>query len=460
VFPRIQRLIDSNYANSCFASKEIPENLVGVFLPAFSFKSIDGKQNLPHVRPMKKESIIQVPKGQMFRMPDPTGLGHDKIFAMVPVRSLPFDMPKEINPRPQDTDSKVAKDIAGGLNERSNVFHLLNRGITILAKEVDMRNNSLRIDFGNGDNFGVIDGGHTYEVIRENVQPLLEQPDGKSPLLDAYVQLEILTNIKHGLTVELAQARNTSAQVKTESLANLEGSFNWLKEIFDKTPFGPKIAYRENEDKREKPLDIREIIGFATMFHPVFEDSDTPPLVSYASKGKCLTMFTTEAYQDGYQKLRAILPDILRFYDYTQLKFAELYEQIGGFGGMEDEGHKGRVKLGKVTEVKHIKSGYPLHYLDQTAFFRFPDGWLYPVVAAHRALVTYKYNYKWKVDPFRFFDKYGKKLVQMTLEASKTLGRNPNAVGKSKAHWGQMHDKVITQFTKLSGVDTDKEIQI
>jgi hypothetical protein len=29
----------------------------------------------------------------------------------------------------------------------------------------------------------------------------------------------------------------------------------------------------------------------------------------------------------------------------------------------------------------------------------------------------------------------------MTLEAGKQLGRNPNAIGKNKAHWNQLYDR-------------------
>ncbi len=156
-------------------------------------------------------------------------------------------------------------------------------------------------------------------------------------------------------------------------------------------------------------------------------------------------MFTLDEKQPGYISVYPILKDILKLYDHIHLNFAKFYEEIGGFSGLhENDATKRRgVKLGKVVEVKQYTEGFELYYLGTKAQYRFPDGWLYPVLASFRALVDYKpKNTTWKTDPYEFFDKHGKKLVALTLEAGKQLGRNPNAIGKNKAHWTQLHDRV------------------
>lgn len=407
---------------------------------------------------MKKAITIPVTKSRYGTIEDPFGKFRSS-FALVNVGDLPTDLPLDVNPRNQNTRSRVALDINATLQEEPEKFHLFNRGITINASEAsyDAKRELLTLLFPN-DHYGIIDGGHTYAVICENKQGT-EQPKN---LAEAFVRLEVLTGIRQTpLIVDLARARNTSAQVKDESLANLEGAFDWIKEALKDQPYALKIAYRENEDPDIKPIDIREIIALLTMYHPNFQESEQPPVLSYGSKGRCLDMFgdPNETIQHGYKNLRHILPDILCLFDYIHLRFEALYKKLGGYSGITGE-QRSSVKLGKVTEVKHIRDGFPLYYLGQSAEFRFPSGWVYPVLASLRGLVRYKGVYSWRCDPKAYFDKYGLKLVELTLEASRQLGRNPNAVGKSKNHWIQLHDKVINTVLRLTQGDEDKDIVI
>ncbi|HTB63412.1 MAG TPA: AIPR family protein [Opitutales bacterium] len=402
------------------------------------------------------------------KLADPQNDGHDAYYAYVSVKHLPADLPLDVNPRNQDTESRVARQIESGLIEEWSIFHLLNRGMTISALEVeyDNKTQTLTLGFPDGaEGYGVIDGGHTYAVIRKNLSSTF--PGGDKPdFIEAYVRLEILVNIDSGLIVDLARARNTSAQVRDESLANLEGKFDWIKEALAKTTFHDRIAYRENEDL---PLDVREVIALMTLFHPNFVKGDNPPIVAYSSKQRCLNMFKDEAMQEGYKRLRPILVDILRLYDFAQLNFAPLYKETGGISSIGSENgssdaansEKKKPKLGRLSEVKQVKAGFPLYYYGETAYYRFPDGWLYPVVGAHRAIASYKgANVGWKVDPIKFFERYGKSLVGITLEASKALGRNPNAVGKSKNHWIQLYGQVQGNFTELLGIDLERKVEL
>jgi hypothetical protein len=272
--------------------------------------------------------------------------------------------------------------------------------------------------------------------------------------------MEVIKGVKNDLVVDIARSRNTSAQVHNESLANLEGSFDWLKDVLAKTKYGEQIAYRENEDDTKFPLDVREIVAILTLFHPNFQDFDRPPIMGYTSRGRCLEMFRNE--QEGYQALKPIIPDVLKLYDYIHLKFADLYKEIGGFASIDDEKPKTvrGTKLAKVTGVKAIKEGFPLYYLGEKGSYRFPDGWLFPVLAAMRGIVSYRTNCKWKANPFKFFDTMGKQMVSMTLETSKSLGRNPNAVGKSKAHWIALYERVMNAYMKMLNVDTEQEVKL
>jgi hypothetical protein len=407
---------------------------------------------------------LPVSKDQIRHIKDPNE-EYECSYALVKVNDLPDNLPLDINPRNQNTQSRVSRNIAATLEDEPEKFSLFNRGITILCHKAqfDNRSNELTLEFSS-EKHGVIDGGHTYTIAKE----------AKEKAEEAYVRLEILTGIKSsGLIAELARARNTSAQVKDESLANLQGKFEWIKEALADERFVSKIAWRENEDSDEMPIGVREIIGFLTMFHPQFEESDEAPLISYSSKGRCMELFISEdkAVQMGYKRLAKVLPDILKLYDWVHVEFERHYRAIGGFSGLAGKG--GEVKLGKVVEVKHYKDGYPLYFLEpdekltpeglpaiRTVEFKFPDGWLYPVVASLRACARYRGEVQpvgWKSDPFKYFTDHGKALVETVLKTSRELGRNPNAVGKNQGLWVHLHDKVITKLYRLSGVDIDKE---
>lgn len=444
---------------------------------------------LPITKPKDrmKTKPVKIPVGreQISFLADPRNQGHDTLYALVKVRDLPMDLPLDVNPRAQNTASRVARQIATGLVDDSDIFHILNRGLTVTAYDADYdpKKELLTLQLASGF-YGVLDGGHTYAVIRENAEPYLnpekalpaepppakaegetnnieEKADVPPEFLDAFVRMEIIKGIKSDLVVDLARSRNTSAQVRDESLANLEGSFDWLKEVLAKTKFGELVAYKENEDDAKFPIDIREIIALLTLFHPNFQDFDHPPIMGYTSKGRCLDMFRDDA--KGYESLKPIIGDILKLYDYVHLKFADLYKEIGGFSAIGEDikprTQRG-VKLAKVTGVKAIKEGFPLYYLDEKAFYRFPDGWLFPVIAAMRGIASYRQTVKWKADPFKFFDKVGKNLVSMTLETSLALGRNPNAVGKSRAHWIQLYERVTNAYLKMLNVDVEQEVKL
>ena len=93
---------------------------------------------------------------------------------------------------------------------------------------------------------GNIDGGHTLRAVF--------QAKNKNSLSDdRYVFFEIFTGIES--PVELAAARNTSVQVDLKSIAELEKSFDVIKEAFDNVPFKDRIAYKMNEHYNEKMYD-------------------------------------------------------------------------------------------------------------------------------------------------------------------------------------------------------------
>src|SRR2546425_692258 len=118
------------------------------------------------------------------------------VHALVQVENLPADIPLEPDPRVPKVKGPITKRITGSLNSNDGRFHLLNRGITISAKEVefDNRQGILKLSIPEGDAYGIIDGGHTYKAITSAVaaQNDVAGEDGEGAHSDQYVHLEIL----------------------------------------------------------------------------------------------------------------------------------------------------------------------------------------------------------------------------------------------------------------------------
>lgn len=423
-----------------------------------------------------KTFSIPVEKNRISILKDPTGHSHNTIHAYVRMADLPLDLPMDVNPRAQNTESRVSRQIQNGLRNHANEFHLLNRGLTITAHgaDYDAKKQELSLQLSKGL-YGLVDGGHTYSVIRENLaeaaeaakdalKPKEDNGEKTEPVLTpefvdkGFVHVEVMLGVRDDLLVDVARSRNTSAQVKDESLANLEGSFDWLKDVLDKTSFGSEVSYRENEDWEKFPIDVREIVALMTLFHPNFQDSEKPPILAYTSKGRCLSMFREAP--EHYKTLSKIVPDILKLYDHVHLKFAEHFRTLGGLVAIEKNERQMENKL-NASGIRWAKNGFPLLYARENATLLFPDGWLFPALSSLRALVSYKEGgAKWKGNPYHFFDKNARAVVSMTLDTSKALGRNPNAVGKHKPHWMQLHGHALNQYLRLLKVDIDREVNV
>ena len=385
------------------------------------------------------ERTFTFPVASLRRIPDPIDpKTRDTYIVVCKTNAVPPDLPLDPDPREQNLKTKVAKAIEEGLTkDLDQKFHLLNRGITISAKEVRFNNakNKVSIIMDDGsEEHGIVDGGHTFKIITRHRE---------DPKINQYVKLEIMTAIEDNIS-EIARARNTSVQVQEKSLANLQGHFDWIKDILRKQPFKNQIAYVEFEPG---DVDIRDIIGLLTLFNLDLypDDRSTHPIEAYSSKAKCVTKYLEN--METYKKLDTVLLDILELYDYIQLKLPEIHKATRGLSGESSRG-----AYGKLMEIggKRKKSKM-LYFLGKDVDYDTPEGWVYPILGGLRFLLREQNGkFQWKVtDPKRFFDQFGPQLLEITIETSKNLGRKPNAVGKSRSHWGQLYDKVKVSYMEL-----------
>lgn len=382
------------------------------------------------------------------------------IHAFVKVSDLPNgDIPDKINPRSHEKlrmTSRIPEAIEESIQEDPELFHLLNRGCLILAKKAwyDNQSKTLHFIIESDDEYGMVDGATTDRVLQELKKQVsnadftkLTQDEIPDCFKASYIHLEIIAgDLDRDLRVKLADARNTSEQVKEFSLEDLRDNFSWLKEVLESSELRGRVRYRENE---QQPVDVRTVLALLTLFHPLWQKKGTEPVVAYTGKGAVLELYTNDKEPEwiaGYKKLAPVVVDILKLYEYLHSKFQEQYMKAYGEHS----------KLGKRKEVRFIESPkkpkeLPLTHLKTR--YVLPDGWLYPLLASFRILLEWpnsgKGSVKWLVDPVEFFDEYGSKSVEAIIETSSALGSNPNSVGKNRQLWENLREKVENQLYRL-----------
>lgn len=346
------------------------------------------------------------------------------------VDNLPEDIPiKNTNPREQNFQTSVARDIKKSFLEDKN-FWLLNRGILFSVGEVSYDNSSkeMTIVISDEDRHGNVDGGHTYQIINENKELLKE----RNFLSKQFVKLEIVTDVEDFFD-DLAGARNTSNQVDLKSLSELKGHFQLIKDALKNEPFLDNIAFKQYE--QGKKIDAREVIALISMFNKDVFDEKSQPTITYSGKEVVTRRYVKDvsnSQNNSYLKMKKIIPDIFKLYDHLE-------ENIGKFYIANKEGKK----YGGLKAVKK-GDGITTLYYQKPMEYESPKGFLYPILASLRALVGFddQENAYWKYHPFECLNDLGNELVNKTIERSKSLGGNPQSVGKDTGHWSTLYSVV------------------
>lgn len=377
------------------------------------------------------------------RIPDPTLRNAERHILFVRAENVPDDLPKDPNPRAQKIDRGIYREVGAHLlNEDGtpNTFHLKNKGITLIADKVERKSDAEQVyNVTFGDGHGIVDGGHTYEIIRTN-RTMIEElnvGDGEGPEIEQFVKFEIVTGLPEDLVPEIARGLNTAVQVQEMSLADLRDEFEWLKDTIDGEPYADKIAFRENE---QRLYDARDVVVLLDLFNI----NDFPntggdyPVRAFSSKAAVLSAYLDDRRRNSgqkYEKLQPILRDILALHDIISLEARELHNKAGGKGG----------KLAFVEGRERGKFAFP--FIGKEGAYRLRRGALFPILGAFRWMIVEGPDGKaqW-IGGFdsvlKLWRELGGELMKATQATSDELGRNPNAVGKSRNHWANLHSTV------------------
>lgn len=362
----------------------------------------------------------------------------DSYVMVVDVKNIPTDIPKETNPREQKLTTAVARSIEYSLmRPAEDNFLLLNRGLLVSARDVDYdsKSQTVSLTFVDPKVHGNIDGGHTYEIIKKNMDNLNHN--------EQFVKLEVVTGIEDFFQ-DLARARNTSTQVKDKSIAELEQKFDIIKKALPNEVLD-RVSFKENE---EGNIDIVDLLATLNLFDLEKYPRDqfiNFPIVSYSGKAQCIKYYLDyyknhrETARNPYVKMSKIMADILKLYDYIEKNMRIYYK--------ETVGKKYGAVKGIVNRASHST------FFEEEIDYITPKSFVFPILASLRCLVKedkFTHEYRWERDPFEFLDFNGGALVDILIASHRELGNNPNSTGKSKNLW---HTLFLTSTMKKTSVN-------
>ena len=378
------------------------------------------------------------------RFPDPvfnkTHNSEKHIFLMK-CQDLPLNIGNDPNARTPNTNKSIYKKIKESLlaDDSSNsmengFFHLKNKGITIVAESVEQKGDNIYEVKMLENHHGILDGGHTYKLITDNVDEISE---------NQYVQVEIRTGIPHDWITSMAEGLNTSIQVSQESLFNLEGQFEWLKSILKSNKLiNESIAWQENDDGY---IHARELLCILTLFNvAIFPNKENKhPIAAYNTPNQILNLY--QQNKKSYEAMSDIVLNILYLYDHIRASARDIWNE-----GKRVSGKKGSAKSLEIIETRK-RGNYSFPFsADKETNFRLHKPATYPILSAFRRFVKrseIKDNFKicWDTDFENikaFWHKHGYDLLQSVYDTSQGLNYQLLSVGKNNNLWTTLHSQV------------------
>jgi len=365
-------------------------------------------------------------------------------FAVVDITQLP-DLSgwRKINVRDPKMRGSVPTAIRDGLANNPDLFLYMNRGLVIAAEDVvfDNKTNQIHVTLSNPNLHGLLDGGHSYNIMMDSLADI----EPKS----VYVKIEILTGFDREEIRDVVDARNTSNQVKDESLMNLEGAFDPIKRALKHEDYASSIAYKEYEvdsDGNPLPIDIRHVISILYCFDKDHFGASNHPTAAYTSKASVLKHFASEGAKQSFEKIYPLSPELLTLYDYIYEKLPKKYSEARALTGEVSHGN-----FGNLTGVTSFSYKEELPFSGRASEYNIPKGFIYPILAAFRVfLIEQDGVLAWdpSIDPFELMDGELGKTLATTLSNYALDHKNPNKTGKDIKYWSACYSDADNFYLK------------
>ena len=144
---------------------------------------------------------LRVSPKDIKRLDDPHDDGRYSYECQLPVTEATKLILGTANPRKQDREKPLSRQILRTLQQEPESFHLRNRGIWVAAKraEYDNQKQILTLECPDDPNarYGVIDGGHTWAMIDEYLKWVAEQE--VKPKLTPFVMVHVRFGVEDAL---------------------------------------------------------------------------------------------------------------------------------------------------------------------------------------------------------------------------------------------------------------------
>lgn len=335
-----------------------------------------------------------------------------------------------INPRTQDINSSTYKKIINTLENDSDNFYKLNRGITLSANNVTFNNstNIVELSFEESEYHGCLDGAHTLRAIIASKNILDE---------NCYVTIEIFENLDLlDSIIDLCEARNTSTKVDEKSLENLRGTFVPIKNEIEKYSWSKNVYYFMNENKRDKQktIDILKVLSIYTIFNDEICSYDEQPIFSYNSKSKNLGKWVDLLNKNNKN------PDYLEnIYDIS-IKLYEAIEKSLDYDDIFKMFNSCMDKKEKNWINKQQKQIQLSTFNNKTIKFKIPEGIVLPILNGFKGLLSVDKNTNkltWKVEPLLFWEKNKNFIFKEILDKNDYI-QFPTEFGKNKLIWNSI----------------------
>ena len=354
--------------------------------------------------------------------------GHAPIQAILPIPTNDNvrDYLLEAEGKQRARPTQVHRAIVETLKERPSDFSVLNGGIVIVAREVEIDEKQKSIKLTNPS---IINGSQTQGVLRD----FLDSYEGNDPP-SIHVKFEIIVTDDDSLIAEISIARNFQNDVMAISIAGRRGQLNELEESLQKKL--PNLKLRKTETEIANGLgtgDEGEYVATEKLLQVIAAlvpvelsgTGDINKVYTYSRKAQCLKEF-----QEVYKSAKDTTSDDHR----TAEKLYEFYLDICA-QALQLYG-KWKTHAGfKGTRLRSIER-------DGSEIVEIPDGIIFPILASLSAFAK-KTPKGWVISPPTQFneDELIKAAKSSYIEIANS---NPQTMGKSKACYS-----ALLQITSL-----------
>src|ERR1035437_7496868 len=287
------------------------------------------------------------------------------------------------------------------------------------------------------DEEGIVDGAHTAKIIEE-ANSENTTPD------EQFVEVYVRTGVTSELISDIARGLNTGIQVAPQSIYNIAGVFDWLKEEISAEAYAGQISWNESDDQ---DYDVRDLIAVLEVFN-IFDFPNgvnvvKHPIAAYEKWSVPLKKFADD-YEENksslerskYHGLRDLLKDGLTLYDHIRHDFREMRNEAGGSAG----------KMNIIEEASDRRGAFEFPFARLAGGkYRLTKGATFPILAAFRNYVepnprTGEARWRGGFEKvLEVWKEAGPNLVEETFQLTREGKRNPDQIGKDRKHWANLY---------------------